>query len=514
VRLIAILTALMGVLNVLSVIRPELLTHLTLITRYAPVAIGQNGAITAILTGFALLILAYGLWRHKQMAWLLTLLVLAVSVITHLLKQSYTEAVLALLLIVYLIAQRSHFHALSDEPSVWQGVRVLAAALGFTLFYGVTGFYVLAQVSDTPFNLGDAWQTTLRFFTISEEPGLFQLNTPFDYLAGSIYVVGAVTFGFALFMLLRPVLVRAPASEQERQQARKIVARYGRSPLAHLMLLPGKSYFFSTDGSVVAFSLFQRTAVALGDPVGPPEDAEAVIRQFLAYCRRRDWRSVFYRTRPDSLPLYHEAALQSIHIGQELVVDLQAWEFHAANLAEWQTAVQRPPHSHELVERLRLVSDAWLSGQQQEESRFAHGWFSRSYINAGVLITLSVPGEDLLAFVHLLPTQEGEIAVSLIRYREQLSASAHSCLLATAVGWAKTEGAARLNLGLWPLPNPQRDERVALDRMAHMIYTAVEPPVLKINARDLAQTYPLLTSPRYLIYPSSSSLPANSASPV
>ena len=425
---------------------PNFWSALSVITQYAPVAIGQNGAITALLAGFALFILAYGLWRHKRMAWLLTILVLGISVVSHLIKQNYTEVVLASLLIGYLIAQRSHFHALSDEPSVWQGVQVFAAAFGFTLLYGTIGFYVLAQISGAAFNLREAWLTTYRFFTIAEQPGLFELHVLFDYLAVSIYIVGAVTFGFALLMLLRPVLVRAPASEQERHRAKTIIEQYSRSALAQFMLLPGKSYFFSDGGSVVTFSLFQRSAIALGDPVGPPADLEAAIEAFLAYCRRRDWRCVFYRTQADLLTSYHEAGLQSIQIGQDVVIDLQTWAPpEQDDVPEWETAVHPPPQPRELIERLRLVSDAWLSEQHQEESRFAHGWFNRAYIQDDTLITLSIPDQDILGFIQILQTQvDDELAVSLCRYRDSLP----PCCTQVS---ARNAGTVGTKPGLYPL---------------------------------------------------------------
>ena len=510
VRFIAILTALMGILNVLSVFQPELFARVAVLAQYSPVAVRQNGAMTAIITGFALLVLAYGLWRHKRIAWLLTLLVLLLSIVGHLLKQNIAEAVLAGLLAFYLVAQRSHFHALSDRPSVWQGVQVLVAAFGFTLAYGTIGFYVLDQIYELPFNLGEAWRQTFLFFTISSEPGLFTLTTPFDYLAASIYIVGVITFGFALILMLRPVLVRAPAGERERRRAETIVAQHGRSSLAHLVPLPDKSFFFSEGGSVVGFALYRRTAIALGDPVGPADDAEEAIFQFRDYCQRHDWREAFYRTGQDSVAVYEQAGLQTLCIGLETAVLLQDCppvEEDAAS--DWQTAVYQPPFSRDLIERLRLVSDAWLSSQNREESRFAHGWFNRNYLNQGVLATLSVPGRDILAFVHAVPTAvKGELALSMLRYRDAVTPDVHDHLIKTLAQWAQTQAITRLNLGLQPLPEDRRSDSLALERAAQGIYKAMEPAMWETEPSTLTETLPLETTPCYLVYPGAASLPA------
>jgi phosphatidylglycerol lysyltransferase len=510
VRFIAILTALMGVLNVLSVFQPELFARVAVLAQYSPVAVRQNGAITAILAGFALLILAYGLWRHKRMAWILTLLVLLLSIVGHVLKQNFAEAVLAGLLAAYLVAQRSHFHALSDRPSVWQGGQMLAAAFAFTLAYGTIGFYILDQIYGQPFNLVEVWQQTFLFFTISSEPGLFTLTTPFDYLTASIYIVGVITFGFALIMLLRPVLVRTPTGERERRQAEAIVWRYGRYPLVHLVPLPDKSFHFSEGGSVVGFALYRRTAIALGDPVGPPEDAADAIFQFLDYCQQHDWRGAFYRTGSDYLEIYQQAGMQALCIGLEtaiLVQDCPLVEDEPES--GWQTAVYQPPFSPDLVERLRLVSDAWLSSQHREESRFAHGWFARNYLNQGVLATLSVKGRDILAFAHAVPTPvKGILALSMLRYRNSVTPDAHDHLIKTLVQWARAQNYERLSLGLQALPENWRSENLALERAAQGIYKAMEPAMWDTGVSTLPEVLPLQTTPRYLVYPGAASLPA------
>ncbi|MCA9973716.1 MAG: lysylphosphatidylglycerol synthetase family protein, partial [Anaerolineales bacterium] len=113
VRLLAVLTALMGAVNLLTAVQPTLLAPIAGLTRLSPVAVREGSRITAVLTGFILLILARGLWRHKRAAWWLTLIVLLVAVASHLLQPDPAAALLGSLLAAYLIAQRNHFHALS-----------------------------------------------------------------------------------------------------------------------------------------------------------------------------------------------------------------------------------------------------------------------------------------------------------------------------------------------------------------------------------------------------------------
>src|SRR5581483_10655856 len=117
VRAVALMTAMMGMVNVLSAVTPSMHNRLRLLEKYSPLQVTHGGHLTSALAGFALLLLAASLWRRKRVAWLLTVLVLIASIITHLLKGlDYEEATLAFVLLMILIAGRSHFHARSDPP--------------------------------------------------------------------------------------------------------------------------------------------------------------------------------------------------------------------------------------------------------------------------------------------------------------------------------------------------------------------------------------------------------------
>ena len=96
------------------------------------------------------------------MAWLVTLIMLFISGVSHMIKGlDYEETVLALGLAIWLIILRNRFHAASDRPSVWQGIRVLVIALAFTLAYGVAGFYLLERHFNINFGLFTALGQTV-----------------------------------------------------------------------------------------------------------------------------------------------------------------------------------------------------------------------------------------------------------------------------------------------------------------------------------------------------------------
>lgn len=176
----ALLTALVGVVNLVSAITPSVGERVKWIEEIFPFEIRVGGHLFAALTGFFLLALATNLLRRKRVAWLLTVGLLIVSILSHLLKGfDYEESWLSGILLLQLLWMKSVFTASSDKPSISQGVRVLFGALLFTLAYGTTGFFMAdLRHYHYDFSLTDAvGQTLAMFFTEDADSG----NRLLDY---------------------------------------------------------------------------------------------------------------------------------------------------------------------------------------------------------------------------------------------------------------------------------------------------------------------------------------------
>ena len=517
----AVITAIMGLINLLSGATPALMDRVRILATYSPLEVRRGGHLTSVLAGFALLVLAQGLWRRKQTAWLLTVIILLLSVIVHLVKGlDYEEASLAALLLVYLLSQRSHFRALTDAPSIWQGVRALITALVFTLAYGAIGFYVLDRHFRVHYNLMAAIRQTVTMFTQFYDPG-FEPTTGFGrYFASSIYSVGAATLGYALLMLLRPVLQRTPAGTTERQRATQIVQKYGRSSLARFALFPDKAYYFSPGGSVVAYAIKNRTALALGDPIGPVEDTENAILRFKEFCALNDWAAAFYQTLPDTLKAYRSAGFDPVCIGHEAIVSLENFSLVGGANKSMRTVVNRfsklgyqalvhePPLSDSLLGELRAISDEWLALVKGGEKRFSLGWFDDDYICNSTVVALHAPDGAIVAFANIISEyQRSEVAVDLMRRRSEIENGTMDFLFISFLLWAKAQGYASFNLGLSALSGVgEKPNDPAVERALRYIYEHVNQFYNFKGLHEFKEKFHPEWSPRYLIYPGPASL--------
>lgn len=523
VHAVAVLTGLMGVINVLSAVTPTLRPRLMILEKYLPFEVRISSHLTAALAGFALLLLADGLWRRKRVAWFLTLVVLLISGVSHMLKGlDYEETGLALGLAILLVLLRNHFRAESDRPSIRQGIRVLVAALVFTLLYGMAGLYFLERHFNVHFGLFAALRQTIVLFTMFYNPGFAPATRFGRYFIDSIYTVGLVTLGYAFFMLARPVLIRIPSTDEERDRAQAIVFAHGRTSLARFALLEDKSYYFHPGGSVVAYVARGRAAVALGDPIGSSKDAAATIRGFKEFCSRNDWYPSFYQTAPDTLPLYRVEGFNALEIGCEGIVHLDQFSLEGRDNKSMRSAINRltrlnhnavfyaPPLSDWLMEQLQDVSDEWLTEVHGSEKHFSLGWFEDNYVRNCPVMAVFDPNEQCTAFANIVTEyQANEITIDLMRHRQHVENGTMDFLFVRLFEWARQQGFATFNLGMSAIAGVgDHSDDPTVERAIRFIVEHVNQFYNYKGIHEFKEKYHPEWSPRYLIFPGVASLPA------
>jgi phosphatidylglycerol lysyltransferase len=523
VHFMALLTAGMGLINLVSAVRPSLHGRIELLARISPLEVRNGGHLTAALAGFALLLLSAGLWRRKRTAWLLTLIVLGASVLSHLIKGlDYEEAGIAVFLGIWLYMLRPNFHARSDTPSIKQGFIILLASLSFTLLYGAAGFYLLDRHFNLTFGVWSALRQTFIMFTQFYDPGVKPLTGFGRYFGGSIYTVGGITLAYALWMLIRPVLLRQPASLEERERARRIIEQYGRTALARLTFLPDKQYLFTKGGSVVSYVVKGRVAITLGDPIGPFEDAADAIREYVDYCKRNDWMASFYQVLPDYLKDYVDAGFNAVCIGQEAIVNLADFTMEGktnkglrsgynkiARLG-YKAEVVPAPVPEQTLSEMGRISDEWLTSVKGTEKRFSLGWFDLGYLRSTPIMTVLDPQGSMIAFANLLPEYaKAEMTIDLMRHRDHMENGVMDFLFASLLIWARDNDLATFSLGLSSLAGIGESlDDPALERALHYFYEHVTVFYNFKGLHEYKNKFHPEWQPRYLIYPGAAALPS------
>lgn len=481
-RILVWAITIMGAANLLEALTlkpPEVLDWME---QWLPLGIRDNSRLLLFFSGISLLTLARGLGRHKHMAWLLTLLMLSVSAISHLTRAfDWHHALAAIILLIPLVRWRSTFLARSDAPSLrfaFMGVPLLAGGL---LIYGTAGLRQFSERGEfgealtwTECIKGAASAVILRTSDLdmdgSRDVRMFLSNIHGGSLLSALVVLG---------LMLRPVLKkRLPeASPEEREQVSRLIMQHGCDPMDSFALLEDKRYFFNADSSgFIAYALWRKYAVALADPVCAAEARPEMISAFALYCARQDWQPLFYCAHVNNRHLYEEAGFVIVKVGEDARLDAADFKLEGGKFQNLRTARNKarkngltyqwydatPAPDYGLEAQLQLLSQDWLENKHGGEMTFDLGSFDMASIRTHGASIVRNPEGRIEAFATWWPYAQGTgRCLDLMRGRDDVR-DVMDFLIVEAIDHFKTISVEQISLGNAPLANVAATEENAI----------------------------------------------------
>lgn len=238
---------------------------------------------------------------------------------------------------------------------------------------------------------------------------------------------------------------------------------------AQLALLGDKHFLFNdTQSAFVMFGIHGRSWIALGDPVGPPDQAPALIRHFRDVCFQHGARPVIHEATKHYLPHYQAAGFRALRVAEEGRVQLASFSLagrkrhnlrnalrnagkDGRNFA-WISSIAERPH---LLPELRAVSHTWLGGKPNREKRFALGCFDIDYL-CGVDFSVGLIHQRgrILGFVTAWAGHgRQELYLDLMRCRPDAPRATMDLLFVRVLQQAQHDGYTWFNVGMSPLPS-------------------------------------------------------------
>ncbi len=517
VIVITVVTLLSGLMNLVTVLWPlQSAAHSRLVS-VVPFEFFQAPHSFTLLIGMALVVSAVNIYRRKLRAWQVVLALSGFSTVFHLLKDHHRwQGIISLALIAALLHARRHFTVRSRGLNWRIGALRLAIAVTAAFSYGVLGFWLLdPHEFGINFNWSASIHRTLLYLALLGDPSLTPHTRYAAWFLDSLHMLTIALIGYGLFSLFRPILYRYHTLPQERDLAKELLRRHGRSSLDFFKLWPDKSYFFnSTNDCFIAYRVGANVAVTLGDPIGPADKLPGAIREFKKFCEENGWAVAWHQTLPDLLPDYKQAGFKKLKIGDDAIVDLTSFSLEGREMKRFRQRVGQlerqgvhlcrydAPVSDSLLEELRDVSDEWLQLPGRRERTFTLGCFDPAYLHTTTIFTAEDGDDRVLAFVNMLPSYHpGEATIDLMRHRLQAPNGIMDYLFIKVFLACKQEGYTRFNLGMAPMAGfDEREEASAAEKAVHAFFQRLNFLFsfsgLKAYKAKFASTW----EPRYVIY--------------
>jgi phosphatidylglycerol lysyltransferase len=484
-RLGALLTALAGVMNIVSALCPTVPARMEILSDILPLTVIRGAQSATVLVGFALILVADGLRKRRRRALQIAVMALLLSALFHLTKGlDFEEAIVALSIAWLLTRERETFNVPSRMVVPGRLFSHVHAIVVLYVAYVVVGFAILRRevmpppsmlhVVEEPFRLlGDA----AYYHYLTPQARWFERSTTGFACCVALYVV---------LRVLRPLIPNHSATTSERARARRLVEAYGSDTLAYFSLQDGRSYFFDeSKRAFVSYRIWRNVALVAGDPVGPPECHLELVRSFLQFTVNNGLEPCFLGVPGTSLHLYRSLGMGSLKVGEEAVIDLAQFELHslkrkvrraARHISDLKIAAavyrrdEVPPH---IMDQVRDISRAWVRDKGGSERGFSMtlGRLPRA-VDKDCELIVAQQGDKVFGFLSLTPVYQGNAwsLDSMRRRPESPNGLMEFLVIAAAENYA-ARGSSRLSLNFATLSNAANDiESRAIDETRRFLF--------------------------------------------
>jgi phosphatidylglycerol lysyltransferase len=475
--------------------------------RVLPLPVVETSHFLGSVAGLALLFLARGLFRRLDAAYVLTAVLLGAGMVFSLLKGfDFEEAVILGIMLAALLPARRYFYRKSSLFAAPLSLAWLAAILFFIL---CTVWLTLFSHKHVDYSHELWWQFT------------FMGHAPRSLRALAGATVAALVL--ALAFLLRPNRRQpapAAAGPAEMERALPIVLSSPES-YATLALLGDKEFLFSPAGG--AFLMYRRSGrswIAMGDPIGRPEEWPELAWEFRERADRVGGWTVFYEVSPAHLGLYLDLGLTLLKLGEEARVPLSEFSLEGGarhGLRYTLRKLEKEGCTFEIVAaealpalmgELRAISEAWLTHKNTREKSFSLGSFREDYLRRFPMGLVRAGGR-IVAFANLWAgDNREELSIDLMRHLPEAPGGVVEYLFIRLMLWGKERGYRWFNLGMVPLSGlPDHALAPLWNRMGTLLFRHGEYFYNFQGLRQFKEKFDPVWTPRYLAGPGGWALP-------
>jgi lysylphosphatidylglycerol synthetase-like protein (DUF2156 family) len=287
---------------------------------------------------------------------------------------------------------------------------------------------------------------------------------------------------------------RATAAGTDRDAARELLVRHGGSNLSWMITWPDNSYFRTGDG-VVAYQRHAGVAVALGDPVGPPDGRADLVRDFAAMCERTGTVPCLFSITADTALLTGRLGWQRVRVADDTVIDLDGLEFRGKKWQDIRSAFNRATKEGidyrqvtladepwAVRAQVRAISEQWVGDKGLPEMGFTLGGIDEA-LDPAVRVGLAVDSDGSVHGVtSWLPVLAAGGAIrgwtlDVTRRRSDAFRPVSEFLIASACLAFQAQGAEFVSLSGAPLAHTDTSGRPAsaVDRLLDSLGAVMEP---------------------------------------
>jgi len=457
----ALLTALVGMINLVSALTPGFRDRVREVTQFLPGTFTHAALAATAASGILLLLLARSLRRRKQRAWRFVVALLAASVVLHVVKGlDVEEATVAGVLLAGLVAGRREFYARGDPTTRWRALWVFLLLFLISVAVGFALIEVRSSRIAGPHSASAILQHVLWGLVGVAGPLHWTSERVEDIVNQTLLGLGVLTVLVSGYLALRPPEPRPRLDPEDESRMRALLTQHGqRDSLGYFALRRDKSVVWSPTGkSCIAYRVLSGVMLASGDPLGDPEAWPGAIARFLEIADEHAWVPAVMGCSEPAGIAWARAGLNALEIGDEAVVEVGEFSLAGRAMRNVRQAfgrVERAGYTCDVrrvrdisateIAELRKQADAWRGAQTERGFSMALSRFGDPTDGDCVAVLASQDGQ-LRAFLHFVPWGPDGLSLDLMRRDKAADNGLNEYLIVNALQAAPRLGVTRLSL--------------------------------------------------------------------
>jgi len=338
---LGLLAAAIGAMNLASTFTPDAAARARALRDLGTAPMGAIAHALAVPVSIGVILLAIHLGKRHLRAWSVAVVALPLLGLLDIAKGLDIEEALATWgLAALLIWARQAFYVRAAPGTLARVARRIGAAAiaGYVTAVAI----VAAGHEQLEPNLTPRIALREAAGLLTMTGGPVPLPPGRHWLVAVPGLVGVALLLFAAALLFRPIRAPREQAPDALVRARRVVERHGRDTLSFFKLRSDVQRLFDPAGQAfVAYRVEGRVMVISGDPVGPEEALPALIREVFAFAEDHGLRVAIIGAGETLLPLYADAGLRSVYIGDEAIVSTSAFTLEGRAIRKVRQSVTR-----------------------------------------------------------------------------------------------------------------------------------------------------------------------------
>jgi len=462
VVLAARILLLIGVVGLASSSSRSFHRNVRLIKSTFPKGVLDLATAAGIIVGVLLIVLSFALSRRNHVAYLLTQLLLFVSVVLSFIKGlDLVQGLGSLILFVALFLIRQEFYAKPVRRLITRGLLVFGQLILLSFAIGIALIVAPDRLFGGEVTFPNMLLTVLHGLVGIAGPVRFISHREQDIFNYSMAGLGLLTVMAPILTLLQPSPPKPRMSPEDEAGIRGLLAEFGdRDSVGYFALREDKSVVWSnTRKAAITYRVVAGCALVSGDPIGNPDAWPQAMRAFLDLAIRNGWTPAAIGCSEESGEIWvREADMTALEIGDEAIVHVDEYDPDNPRYRNVRQSVRRILKQNytteifrtsEMTKEMRLLltedSKKWRGAATERGFMMGLGRIADDD-EPDLLIVTALKDGQVMALLQYVPWGAKGLSLDLMRRSPQADSGVNELMIDATIRYAREHEITRISL--------------------------------------------------------------------